>query len=222
MTIPLPHRLPGRSSCQPGPWAEASLWRSPSNRTDLSTQGPYSALLRVGLAIPSRLPGPWWALTPPFHHHRGWMSGPKPETPRQTLLCGAFPEVALAGGYPAPLLHGVRTFLEGHPPRSSSHPREGWHRRKRVRGQWGQDCTRAILAYFINYRGLRIFIYPLLGISGPASPKSRVYFPSAVPSRTVLGPKGEAWPHGPKAGSGRPRPSHSHWHKYPLEGQGRV
>ena len=42
----------------------------------------------------------------------------------QTLLCGAFPGVAPAGGYPAPLLHGVRTFLEGHPPRSSSHPHD--------------------------------------------------------------------------------------------------
>ncbi len=36
---------------------------------DLSARGPYSALLRVGLAVPSRLPGPRWALTPPFHHH---------------------------------------------------------------------------------------------------------------------------------------------------------
>ena len=91
------------------------------------TRGPYSALLRVGLAIPSRLPGPWWALTPPFHHHRGWRLGPKPVTPRQTLLCGAFPEVAPAGRYPAPLLHGVRTFLGTATfiaaPRSSSHPR---------------------------------------------------------------------------------------------------
>ena len=86
---------------------------------DLSTQGPYSALLRVGLAIPSRLPGPWWALTPPFHHHHGPVQG-KPRTPWQSLLCGAFPEVALAGHYPAPLLHGVRTFLEG--PHLSAEP----------------------------------------------------------------------------------------------------
>ncbi len=34
---------------------------------DLSTRGPYSALLRVGLAVPSLLPRPRWALTPPFH-----------------------------------------------------------------------------------------------------------------------------------------------------------
>ena len=37
---------------------------------DLSTQGPYSALLRVGLAMPVLLPSLRWALTPPFHHHR--------------------------------------------------------------------------------------------------------------------------------------------------------
>ena len=92
----------------------------PEGRTK-PTQGPYSALLRVGLAIPSRLPGPWWALTPPFHHHResaeASLAGGIPAS-RQSLLCGAFPEVAPAGGYPAPLLHGVRTFLEG------SHPRD--------------------------------------------------------------------------------------------------
>ena len=32
---------------------------------------------------------------------------------RQTFLCGAFPKVSLAGRYPAPFLHGVRTFLGG-------------------------------------------------------------------------------------------------------------
>ena len=94
------------------------------------TRGPYSALLRVGLAIPSRLPGPWWALTPPFHHHResagASLAGGIPAS-RQSLLCGAFPEVTPAGHYPAPLLHGVRTFLGSCPPRSSSHPREGGH-----------------------------------------------------------------------------------------------
>ncbi len=46
----------------------------------------------------------------------------------QSLLCGAFPGVAPAGRYPAPLLHGVRTVLEPFGPRSSSSPREGRHR----------------------------------------------------------------------------------------------
>jgi hypothetical protein len=31
------------------------------------TRGPYLALLPVGLAVPSVLPRPRWALTPPFH-----------------------------------------------------------------------------------------------------------------------------------------------------------
>lgn len=43
---------------------------------------------------------------------------------RQTILCGAFPGVAPAGRYPAPCLHGVRTFLGRKRPRSSSHPRD--------------------------------------------------------------------------------------------------
>ena len=41
------------------------------------------------------------------------------------VLCGAFPGVAPAGRYPAPFLHGVRTFLEAIAPRSSSPPRKG-------------------------------------------------------------------------------------------------
>ena len=41
---------------------------------DQPARGPYSALLRVGLAIPSRLPGPWWALTPPFHRDHAGMA----------------------------------------------------------------------------------------------------------------------------------------------------
>ena len=46
----------------------------------------------------------------------------KPECQRQSVLCGAFPQVALAGGYPAPLLHGVRTFLTGRKPRAAVQP----------------------------------------------------------------------------------------------------
>ncbi|SHG85964.1 hypothetical protein SAMN05444003_1250 [Cognatiyoonia sediminum] len=46
---------------------------------------------------------------------------------RPSVLCGAFPGVAPAGRYPAPLLCGVRTFLDPRSspvPRSSSHPRK--------------------------------------------------------------------------------------------------
>ena len=42
---------------------------------------------------------------------------------RRSLLCGAFPRVAPAGRYPAPLPCGVRTFLTGGPARPSGHPR---------------------------------------------------------------------------------------------------
>lgn len=54
-------QLPTRASR-----AEASLRRYPANRT-CPARGPYSALLRVGLAVPVRLPVPRWAFTPPFH-----------------------------------------------------------------------------------------------------------------------------------------------------------
>ena len=49
----------------------------------------------------------------------------EPATPRQSFLCGAFPRVAPAGRYPAPCLHGARTFLGRCHPRSSSHPHKG-------------------------------------------------------------------------------------------------
>ena len=33
-------------------------------------EDPYLVLLQAGLAMPSRSPGPRWALTPPFHPYR--------------------------------------------------------------------------------------------------------------------------------------------------------
>jgi len=36
---------------------------------------PYSVLLQAGLAMPVLLPGPRWALTPPFHPYRSRRSG---------------------------------------------------------------------------------------------------------------------------------------------------
>jgi hypothetical protein len=74
--------------------------------SDLSTQGPYSALLRVGLAIPSLLPGPWWALTPPFHPHRGFVSD---------LIArhhGRLFSVALSLGLPPPGVTRHPSFME--------------------------------------------------------------------------------------------------------------
>src|SRR5258706_7673214 len=51
------------------------------------TRRPYSVLLQAGLAMPSRSPGPRWALTPPFH--------PYPTRERGGLL-----SVALSLGSP--------------------------------------------------------------------------------------------------------------------------
>src|SRR3954453_3699571 len=52
---------------------------------------------------------------------------------RRYLFCGAFPEVTLAGRYPAPCLRGARTFLcfrSGHP--------AGWRERLRALRRGGQ------------------------------------------------------------------------------------
>jgi hypothetical protein len=95
MTIPLPTVSPRRSSCQPGPLGR---WH-PCGRYPCGpapARGPYLALLRVGLAVPSLLPSPRWALTPPFHHH--------PAKPKANLLKrrGSFFSVALSLGLPPP------------------------------------------------------------------------------------------------------------------------
>ena len=91
-------------------WAEASPRRSPAEPCgavdpNLSAKGPYSALLRVGLAIPSRLPGPWWALTPPFHPHLGF-------APEKVRHQGSLFSVALSLGLPPPGVTRHPYFME--------------------------------------------------------------------------------------------------------------
>ena len=92
MTIPLPAALPLRSSCQPGPpRAKAAL--------PFLARGPYLALLRVGLAVPGRLPVPRWAFTPPFHHY-----------PRlSAAVCSLW---RYPSGYPGRALPGTLAFVE--------------------------------------------------------------------------------------------------------------
>jgi hypothetical protein len=68
---------------------------------------PYSVLLPVGFTVPPLLPEARWALTPPFH--------PYPARAGRFAFCGTFPEVALAGRYPAPCFRGARTFLPSLP-----------------------------------------------------------------------------------------------------------
>src|SRR5580693_6835191 len=53
-------------------------------------EDPYLVLLQAGLAMPSRSPGPRWALTPPFH--------PYPPSPEATE--GGLLSVALSLGSP--------------------------------------------------------------------------------------------------------------------------
>ena len=74
----------------------------------LAPRGPYLALLPVGLAVPVLLPVPRCALTAPFQPYQAY----RKRCARRFLLCGAVPGVAPAGRYPAPFLHGVRTFLD--------------------------------------------------------------------------------------------------------------
>lgn len=87
---------------------------------------PYSVLLPVGFTMPAPLPAPRCALTAPFHPYpptqlallrRGEPEGLSRQSPKgdggRFVLCGTFPEVALAGRYPAPHVKGARTFLPG-------------------------------------------------------------------------------------------------------------
>ena len=90
-----------RSSSQPGsawgggPRAKARaipIW--PCSRRGLPCQ--FCCQNRGGLLLHR------FTLTPTFRLH---------EVLERSVLCGAFPRVAPAGRYPAPFLHGVRTFL---------------------------------------------------------------------------------------------------------------
>src|ERR1700728_3418326 len=107
--IPLGRRLPGTSSDLPGrpdldidPETLRTFVRRASRR-------PYSVLLPVGFAVPPALPPARCALTTPFHPYRA----PPESGARRSVLCGTFPRLAPAGCYPAPFVHGARTFLPG-------------------------------------------------------------------------------------------------------------
>jgi len=119
--IPLERRLPGASSNPPGrqdldinPGAPSPLARRHAPRR------PYSVLLPVGFAVPLALPQARCALTAPFHPYRGIPSyfprlwgRVRGRGARRSVLCGTVPGVTPAGHYPAPHVHGARTFLPG-------------------------------------------------------------------------------------------------------------
>ena len=102
--IPLGRSLPIASSNQPG-WQDLKTGPSPCG-----LRHPYSVLLPAGLAMPLPLPAARCALTAPFHPY----PGPRALRRRgagRFAFCGAIPGVTPAGRYPAPCLHGARTFL---------------------------------------------------------------------------------------------------------------
>jgi hypothetical protein len=63
---------------------------------------------------------------------------------QRSVFCGTFPRLAPAGRYPAPLVHGARTFLPGFPERPSGRlTRQGWGpRRAPSRGE-PFECLRS-------------------------------------------------------------------------------
>ena len=78
----------------------------PDGSPETGQRRPYLVLLPVGLAVPPPLPEARCALTAPFHPYPGVAAR------RRCAFCCAFPGVAPAGRYPAPCLHGARTFLQ--------------------------------------------------------------------------------------------------------------
>ena len=132
--------------------------QQPTRTADLDIDLRRSALGRAKpRAVPIRSCSRWGlpcrrrcrrrgALLPhPFHPCRGLRNAP-----RRSVLCGTFPRLAPAGCYPAPLVHGARTFLPGNLSVSPKRPSDRLTLRgmgslafavKRPRGD--RDCERA-------------------------------------------------------------------------------
>jgi hypothetical protein len=108
--ILLGRRLPGASSNLPGRQDPDTIPKPCLRlRATLASRRPYAVLLPVGFAVPPALPPARCALTAPFHPYRA----PPEGGTRRSVLCGTVPGLAPAGCYPAPLVHGARTFLPG-------------------------------------------------------------------------------------------------------------
>jgi hypothetical protein len=114
--IHLRRRLRGASSNQPERLIRTDLAPCPRESGDYEPRRSYSVLLPVGFALPSALPPTRCALTAPFHPYPLLIPPPRAGEVGggRFVLCGTFPELALAGRYPAPFVHGARTFLPGH------------------------------------------------------------------------------------------------------------
>jgi hypothetical protein len=139
--IHLGRALPRGSSSQPG-----DLTR---HRRDTGTGypwSPYLALLRMGFTVPPPFPEERCALTAPFHpYHRS--------TRGRSVLCGTFPRVAAAGGYPACRLSRSPDLPPGPRPRrtptSSSHREDTIQTQRRGdsvwrRSDWSVDAAHGV------------------------------------------------------------------------------
>ena len=122
----VPRRRPGDDHSSKHAIARAPLAANPNLCAEAAcgdigapikpAQGPYSALLPVGLAMRRLLPAPRWALTPPFHpDHRICRAKP---CATAVYFLWRFPS-----GYPARALPG--TVASGSPdfPRALADPR---------------------------------------------------------------------------------------------------
>lgn len=127
MTIPLAPQLPAGSSCQPGPLgSKCPAAVSPAETADQPRARPLFGVAPGGACRAGPVTSPAVGSYPTVSPLPAASGG-------RFHFCGAFPGVAPAGRYPAPFLHGVRTFLAcpgfrertHEHTRSSSHPREG-------------------------------------------------------------------------------------------------
>jgi hypothetical protein len=100
--IPLGRRLPGASSNLPERPIRTWIWRI------APPAAPIRFCSRWGLPCRFRC-RKRGALLP----HRFTLAAAIRYAPRRSVFCGTFPKVALAGRYPAPYVHGARTFLCG-------------------------------------------------------------------------------------------------------------
>ncbi len=104
--IPLGRRSPGASSNQPGR-PDPDKIPAPMLAHDSRT-APIRFCSRWGLPCRRRCRRRG-ALLP----HRFTLTAPARRRKRRSVLCGTVPGFAPAGRYPAPLVHGARTFLPG-------------------------------------------------------------------------------------------------------------
>jgi hypothetical protein len=119
MAIPLGRPLPAASSDQPG--REPRDGPGPCGPSPLFGLAPGGACRAADVAARA------------VRSYRTLSPLPAAEAARRFAFCGAFPEVTLAGRYPAPCLRGARTFLcfrSGHP--------AGWRERLRALRPGGQ------------------------------------------------------------------------------------